>query len=85
MSVPIDSNQDQDSDEPLSDSLFSGGDPAPNNQQPDSTELGGQFRIIRELARGGLGVIYLAEDLELQRQVALKQIRTERADERVYQ
>ncbi|MEM1228872.1 MAG: serine/threonine-protein kinase, partial [Planctomycetota bacterium] len=46
---------------------------------------GGQFRIIRELARGGLGVIYLAEDLELQRQVALKQIRTERADERVYQ
>ena len=34
----------------------------------------GKFAIIRELGRGGMGVVYLAQDTELNRPVALKMI-----------
>jgi WD40 repeat protein len=37
----------------------------------------GRFRIVRELGRGGFGVVYLAADLLLHRQVALKVPRPE--------
>ena len=38
--------------------------------QPDLSAT--KYTIIRELARGGMGTVYLAEDRELSRQVAIK-------------
>jgi serine/threonine protein kinase len=38
-----------------------------------------RYRLVHELARGGMGVIYEAEDLELQRRVAIKVLATELA------
>ena len=44
---------------------------------------GNRFRVLRPHARGGLGEVSIAEDNELHRQVALKQIRAEYADDAV--
>ncbi len=41
----------------------------PSDELPESID---GFRIVRELARGGQGVVYLAEDPHLGRQVAVK-------------
>ena len=38
----------------------------------------GHFKIVRELGRGGAGVVYLAEDLHIpDRRVALKRLQPE--------
>jgi serine/threonine-protein kinase len=59
--------------------------------RPASDSLGGlvppippaspraRYRVVRPHARGGLGEVFVAEDTELGRQVALKEIRPERA------
>ncbi|MBX7195272.1 MAG: protein kinase [Sandaracinaceae bacterium] len=37
----------------------------------------GRYRVIRELGRGGMGAVYLAEDVALERRVAIKLARSE--------
>ena len=45
------------------------------------TPAGGRFRILRFHDRGGIGEVHVARDLELNRDVALKQIQAQYADD----
>ena len=46
-----------------------------------SSAVGNRFQILHAHARGGIGVVSVAFDSELQREVALKQIKAESADD----
>jgi serine/threonine protein kinase/tetratricopeptide (TPR) repeat protein len=61
---------------PFSDSKSS----LPNSGFSNGQILAGRFRILRFVARGGMGEVYEAEDLELNERVALKTVRFEMAD-----
>src|SRR5687768_13430865 len=39
--------------------------------------LGAQYQLVRELGRGGMGIVFLARDLQLHRVVAIKLLRRE--------
>ncbi|HVX61908.1 MAG TPA: protein kinase [Pirellulales bacterium] len=47
----------------------------------EPSSAGTRFRILRPYARGGLGEVYVALDEELHREVALKEIQQQRADQ----
>ena len=48
------------------------------------TKLQGQYRVGRLLGRGGMGAVYLARDLTLDREVAIKVVKTEDGGREVY-
>ena len=57
---------------------------APTTMQPEAIDLltsalTGRYRLERELGRGGMAVVFLAEDLKHRRPVALKVLRPELA------
>jgi eukaryotic-like serine/threonine-protein kinase len=53
---------------------------APGSSFAKGQVLAGRFRVLRFVARGGMGEVYEAEDLELNERVALKTVRFEMAE-----
>src|SRR5207249_11236433 len=46
--------------------------------------IGGTYRLLHEISRGGMGVVYRAEDLALERPVAIKMLRPDLAEDRAF-
>lgn len=51
-----------------------GGSPAITEEEPGAPPDLGHYRLISELGRGGMGVVYLVEDPRLRRRIALKML-----------
>ena len=52
-----------------------------NYQLAQGTIIGGRYSIIRNLGQGGMASVYLAQDLDLGTNVALKLMRDELTDD----
>ncbi|HEU5057138.1 MAG TPA: protein kinase [Kofleriaceae bacterium] len=62
--------------------LQSGPGPGDGSADPAPTILGGVYRLMHEISRGGMGVVYRAHDLALERPVAVKMLRPDYATTR---
>jgi diguanylate cyclase (GGDEF)-like protein len=64
--------------------------PVPRLSQPHElvddlgATLAGTYRLLHEISRGGMGVVYRAEDLALERPVAIKMLRPDLAEDRAF-
>jgi serine/threonine protein kinase len=56
-------------------------DTRPPSMSADEPGVGMRYRVLRPHARGGLGEVFVAEDMELHREVALKEIQLRHADD----
>src|SRR5262245_7121114 len=57
--------------------------PAPGTEPDLTGRLLGDFQVLRRIGSGGMGSVYLAEQLSLKRHVALKVLRRDLAADRV--
>ncbi|HLY11429.1 MAG TPA: protein kinase [Planctomycetota bacterium] len=53
--------------------------PEPAPQLPEGVKIG-KYSLVREIGRGGMGVVYEAEDPDLRRRVALKVLKEDTSD-----